>query len=65
MESAELEMLETVFVKDDEMQTYINFLVADKRGGYLAQFYDVYRDGNTKELYKEIEDRIQFLLNTI
>lgn len=65
MESVELEMLESVFVKDDEMQTYINFLVADKKSGYLAQFYDVYRSGNIKELYKDIEDRIQFLLNTI
>lgn len=65
MESAELEMLESVFVKDDEMQTYINFLVADKKGGYLSQFYDVYRNGNSKELYRDIEDRIQFLINTI
>lgn len=65
MESVELEVLESVFVKDDEMQTYINFLVADKKGGYLTQFYDVYRNGDTKELYKDIEDRILFLLNTI
>ena len=65
MESVELELLESIFVKDDEMQTYINFLVADKRGGYLTQFYDVYRDGDTAVLYKEIEDRIHFLLNTI
>jgi hypothetical protein len=65
MESVELEVLESVFVKDDEMQTYINFLVADKKGGYLTQFYDVYRSGDTKELYKDMEDRILFLLNTI
>lgn len=65
MESVELEVLESVFVRDDEMQTYINFLVADKKGGYLNQFYDVYRDGDIKQLYKDIDDRIQFLLNTI
>lgn len=65
MESVELEVLESIFVKDDEMQTYINFLVADKRDGYLSQFYDVYRDGDVKQLYKDIDDRIIFLLNTI
>lgn len=65
MESVELEILESIFVKDDEMQTYINFLVAEKKGGYLTQFYDVYRTGDMKELYSEIEDRIYFLLNTI
>lgn len=65
MESAELDMLESVFVKDDEMQTYINFLVADKKSGYLTQFYDVYRSSNIKDLYRDIEDRINFLLNTI
>ena len=65
MESVELEVLESVFVKDDEMQTYINFLVSDKRSGHLSQFYDVYRDGNIKQLYKDIDDRINFLLSTI
>ena len=65
MESVELEVLESVFVKDDEMQTYINFLVADKKSGYLTQFYDVYRTSDMKELYNDIEDRIYFLLNTI
>lgn len=65
MESVELEVLESIFVKDDEMQTYINFLVADKKSGYLTQFYDVYRTSDMKELYNDIEDRIYFLLNTI
>ena len=65
MESVELEILESIFVKDDEMQTYINFIVADKKDGYLIQFYQVYKDGDIKELYRDIEDRINFLLDTI
>jgi hypothetical protein len=65
MESVELEVLESIFVKDDEMQTYINFLSSDKRNGYLTQFYGVYRTENIKELYKDIEDRIIYLLTII
>jgi hypothetical protein len=65
MESVELEILESVFVQNDEMQTYINWMVADKKDPYLMQFYNTYLSGDIRDLYREIEQRIKFLLDTI